>query len=77
MIEKSKNKAVKKPVKKKDAIATGIKENAEVVQCPSCGRMVMASRVVTCPKCNKQRCDRCGGHKGFTVCECLKGKKDA
>ena len=77
MIEKAKNKAVKKPVKKKDAEALDIKADAEVAQCPGCRRMVLASRIVTCPKCNKQRCDRCGGHAGFRVCECIKEKKDA
>jgi hypothetical protein len=77
MISKSKNKMQKKPVKKKDAIALGIKQEAEIVQCPGCHRMVLSARIVTCPKCGKSRCDRCGGHTGFTICECLKGNKNA
>jgi hypothetical protein len=76
MISEAKNKAIKKP-KKKDAEALGIKADADIKQCPSCKRMVEAKRIVTCPKCSNQRCDRCGGHTGFTVCECIKGKKDA
>jgi len=81
MIEKSKNKmmpkAKTKVVKKKDALALGINEGDRVIQCPSCGRMVQARRIKTCSNCAIQKCDRCGGHAGFTECECSKDKKNA
>ena len=80
MIEKSQNKMMPKAnvkvVKKKDAAALGINEGDRVVQCPSCGRMVQTRHIKTCSNCAVQKCDRCGGHQGFKMCDC-KDKKDA
>ena len=72
MINKAKNKTIKRTVKKKDAEALGIKDGDKIVQCPACKRMVEAKHLITCPYCGKQGCDRCG-----IRCGCKKDNKNA
>ena len=73
MVSKKKSKVTK--VKKKDAEALGIGDGSQIIQCPSCKRMVEARKIKTCSNCAKQYCDRCGGHPSVYVCECTKGSK--
>lgn len=72
MIDKAKNKAIKKS-KKKEAEKP---EFGNERQCPSCGRTVF-NVIWRCLKCGKVRCDRCGGHAGMRKCNCDKVNKNA